>query len=259
VSCARFFLCCGSGGDGGLFFSPLVSARRSSSASLVKNDRLTRVVAAGKVVGGVLLAADQLLRVEQLAVRARAHLVHDRRLEVEEDAAGHVLAGARLAEEGVEGVVAAAQVLVGGHLRVVGFFGREGGVRRGTAFFFVRSASERAREKGGAPVFPPPLVGFRRSCSPGHRAGCRAPGSRAPSRRYRLCVCEWVGVVGLFFEGCGCEQGRRAWMGGARFLSGTRERPGGCRVRRPTGPRPMPPSLTLDAGCGWLIGREWWV
>ena len=33
------------------------------------------VVPAGKVVGGILLAADQLLRVEQLAVGAGAHLI----------------------------------------------------------------------------------------------------------------------------------------------------------------------------------------
>eukprot|EP00760_Papus_ankaliazontas_P018112 PhM_4_TR17429/c0_g1_i1/m.78134 len=74
-----------------------------------------RVVAAGVVVGGVLLAGDQLLGVEQLAVRARADLVHDGGLEVEEHGAGDVLAGARLGEEGVEGIVLDADGLVGGH------------------------------------------------------------------------------------------------------------------------------------------------
>jgi len=69
-----------------------------------------RVVAAGKVVGRVLLAGDELLRVEELAVGARADLVDDGRLEVEEDAARDVLARARLGEEGVEGVVAGADV-----------------------------------------------------------------------------------------------------------------------------------------------------
>ena len=39
-------------------------------------------------------------------------------LQVNEDGARHVLAGASLAEEGVEGVVAAADGLVGGHLTV---------------------------------------------------------------------------------------------------------------------------------------------
>ena len=76
------------------------------------------VVAARVVVRGVLLARDQLLRVVQLAVRARAHLVDARRLEVDEDRARHVLARARLREEGVEGVVAAADRLVRRHLAV---------------------------------------------------------------------------------------------------------------------------------------------
>ena len=78
--------------------------------------RLTRVVAARKVVGRVLLAADQLLGVEELAVGAGAHLVDDGGLEVEEDAARDVLARARLREEGVERVVAAADRLVARHL-----------------------------------------------------------------------------------------------------------------------------------------------
>ena len=53
---------------------------------------------------------------EELAVGARADLVDDGRLEVEEDAARDVLARARLGEEGVEGVVAGADV--GGGLAV---------------------------------------------------------------------------------------------------------------------------------------------
>ena len=76
------------------------------------------VVAAGVVVGGVLLAGDQLLRVVELAVGAGADLVDDGRLEVDEDGARHVLARAGLREEGVEGVVAAADGLVRGHLAV---------------------------------------------------------------------------------------------------------------------------------------------
>ena len=63
------------------------------------------VVPARVVVRGVLLARDELLRVEQVLVRAAANLVDDGRLEVEEDGAGHVLAGARLREERVERIV----------------------------------------------------------------------------------------------------------------------------------------------------------
>jgi len=64
------------------------------------------------------LAGDELLGVEELAVRAGADLVDHGGLEIEEDAAGDVLAGTSLGEEGVESVVAAADGLVGGHLAV---------------------------------------------------------------------------------------------------------------------------------------------
>jgi hypothetical protein len=56
--------------------------------------------------------------VVQLAVGACADLVNDRGLEVDEHGSGHVLAGAGLGEERVEGVVAAADRLVGRHLTV---------------------------------------------------------------------------------------------------------------------------------------------
>ena len=111
-------------------------------------------VAARVVIGGVLLARDELLRVVKLAVRARADLIYQRgtqlkrraqvrrerharhwrvtrgaerglagrtddgRLEVDEDGARDVLARARLGEEGVEGIVSAANRLVGRHLAV---------------------------------------------------------------------------------------------------------------------------------------------
>jgi len=78
-----------------------------------------RVVATGVVVCRVLLSADQLLRVEQLAVGAGAHLVHHRRLEVEHDAARHVLASASLREERVERIVLDANRLVRRH-RAIG-------------------------------------------------------------------------------------------------------------------------------------------
>jgi hypothetical protein len=74
-------------------------------------------VATGKVVGGILLATDQLLGVKQLPVGAGADLVHHGGLQVEEDAAWHMLASAGLAEEGVEGVVATTNSLVTGHLQ----------------------------------------------------------------------------------------------------------------------------------------------
>src|SRR3954452_25452260 len=60
------------------------------------------VVATGIVVGGILLAADQQLGVEQLAVGTSADLVDRGRVEVDEKGAGDVYAIARLGEEGLE-------------------------------------------------------------------------------------------------------------------------------------------------------------
>merc|ERR1719506_3594156 len=76
------------------------------------------VVTPREVVGGVLLTADQLLRVEELAVRARADLVNDGRLEVNEHRAWHVLARPGLREERVERIVATTNGLVRRHLTV---------------------------------------------------------------------------------------------------------------------------------------------
>ena len=75
-------------------------------------------MATGEVVGGILLAGDQLLRMEQLTVRTRADLVNHRRLQVDEDAARHVLAGTSLGEEGVEGIITTTDGLVRWHLSV---------------------------------------------------------------------------------------------------------------------------------------------
>ena len=81
----------------------------NNHASHEKESALTDgVVAAGEVVRGILLTGDQLLRVEQLTVRTRADLVNHRRLQVDEDAARHMLSGTRLREEGVERIISSA-------------------------------------------------------------------------------------------------------------------------------------------------------
>lgn len=59
------------------------------------------VVTTGIVVGSILLAADEQLRVEERAVATSADLVDGRRVQVDEDGAGHVLAAAGLGEEGL--------------------------------------------------------------------------------------------------------------------------------------------------------------
>lgn len=66
---------------------------------------LTGVVAASKVVRGIFLAGDELLRVEQLAVSPHPNLIDDRGLQIYEDRPWYVLSRARLAEECVESIV----------------------------------------------------------------------------------------------------------------------------------------------------------
>ena len=75
-------------------------------------------MAAGVVVGGVFLPCDELLRVEERSVRSRANLVHDGRFEIDKHCARNVLSGARLAEEGVERVIASPKCSVRGHQSV---------------------------------------------------------------------------------------------------------------------------------------------
>ena len=72
----------------------------------------------GEVVGRVLLAADELLRMEELAVGAGADLIDHSGLEIDEDSTGHVLACSSLAEEGVEGVITTSNGLVTGSLAI---------------------------------------------------------------------------------------------------------------------------------------------
>jgi hypothetical protein len=73
------------------------------------------VVAARVVVGRILLAADQQLRVEKLSVVAGADLIDRAGVQVDEDGAGDIFARARLGEDGVElaAVVEGLRVRVG--------------------------------------------------------------------------------------------------------------------------------------------------
>jgi hypothetical protein len=76
------------------------------------------VVATGIVVSGIFLSGDDLLRVVKLAVSAGADFIAHSGLEVDENRAWDVLASASFREERVEGVVAAANGLVRGHLAI---------------------------------------------------------------------------------------------------------------------------------------------
>merc|ERR1719350_1659795 len=76
------------------------------------------VVTPGVVIGSILLTGEKLLRMEQLPVDTSPHLVNDGGLKVHEDRPGYVLAGAGLREEGVKGVIAPSNSLVGWHLAI---------------------------------------------------------------------------------------------------------------------------------------------
>ncbi len=54
------------------------------------------VMATGEVVGGILLSGDELLGMEELSVSASPDFIDNGRLEIEEDAARHVLASTSL-------------------------------------------------------------------------------------------------------------------------------------------------------------------
>lgn len=57
----------------------------------------------GVVVGSILLATDQELGVEELAVGTGADLVDGGGVQVDKEGSGHVFAAAGLCEEGLEG------------------------------------------------------------------------------------------------------------------------------------------------------------
>jgi len=91
----------------------------SDSVEAEINDFFTNgVVTTGEVVGGILLAGDELFWVEELSVGTSADFVNDSGFQVKEDATGDVLASTSLGEEGVESIIAATDGFVRGHLTV---------------------------------------------------------------------------------------------------------------------------------------------
>jgi len=76
------------------------------------------VMAAGEIVGSVLLTSDELLWMEQLTVSSGAHLVNHGGFEVNHHTTWDVLAGTSLAEECVERIIATANGLVRRHLSI---------------------------------------------------------------------------------------------------------------------------------------------
>jgi hypothetical protein len=75
-------------------------------------------MASSKVVGGIFLATDELLRVEELAVSSSPNFIHHRGLQVHEHTPWYMLACPSLAEECVEGIVSSSHRLVTRHLSI---------------------------------------------------------------------------------------------------------------------------------------------
>ena len=96
--------------------SAVVSHLSDSLKDQVNNLLANGVVSPGVVVGGVLLAVDQLFRMVELTVSSNSGLVDDSRLQVHKDSSWNMLSTSSLGEEGLEGVVP--EGLVGGHVAV---------------------------------------------------------------------------------------------------------------------------------------------
>lgn len=62
-------------------------------------------MASSKVIGSILLARNELLRVEQLAVRTGTHLVNHSRFQIDEQCPGHMLPCSSLAKESIKSIV----------------------------------------------------------------------------------------------------------------------------------------------------------
>jgi hypothetical protein len=75
-------------------------------------------VTTSEVVGCILLATDELLRMEELAIGASPHLIDDSGLKVNKNSTGDVLPSASLTEEGVESIITSPNGLVTGHLTI---------------------------------------------------------------------------------------------------------------------------------------------
>jgi len=98
--------------------STLVSQFPDSVQNKIDDLLSDSVVTSGVVVGGILLASDQLLRVEELSVGSSSDLIDDGWLQINKHSPGDVLSSSSLAEEGIEGVVSTSDGLVRRHLTV---------------------------------------------------------------------------------------------------------------------------------------------
>ena len=96
--------------------STLVSQFPDPVQNQIHNLLANGVVAPGVVVGGVLLAIDQLLRMVELTVGPNSGLVNDSGLQVNKDSSWNMISTTSLREEGLEGVVS--ESLIRGHMTI---------------------------------------------------------------------------------------------------------------------------------------------
>lgn len=75
-------------------------------------------MASSKVVSGVFLAADELFRVEKLAVCPSPDLIDDSGLQIQEHGTRDVFPSPGLTEKGVEGIISASNCFVTRHLSI---------------------------------------------------------------------------------------------------------------------------------------------
>jgi hypothetical protein len=96
-----------------------VISELSDSVEYEIDDFLTNgVVTSSKVVGGIFLTGDQLLRVEELSVGTSSDFINNSWFEIDEDSSGDVLSGTSFREKGVEGIITTTDGLVRGHLTI---------------------------------------------------------------------------------------------------------------------------------------------
>lgn len=65
----------------------------------------TSIVPSGEIVGSIFLSRNELFGVEKLAIIPCSDFINNRRFKINKYSSGNMLSWARLAEEGVEGIV----------------------------------------------------------------------------------------------------------------------------------------------------------
>lgn len=136
--------------------------------NLIDNFLSNGVVTTSIVVGGILLATNDLLGVVELTVRPMANFVTDSRLQIDIDGTRDVLASTSLGKEGIEGVVALSDLLNLKRAKVSGY-----------RLSDRQSHSSFLSDEGVKMHVPNRLPSW---C---HRVQCHARGNKAPSSCYQ--------------------------------------------------------------------------